>query len=61
MKKLINLKKLGQFREQFEGKGILRGICHDCPEPDCIGCRALANALGNDLFAGDIQCRRRMP
>lgn len=55
------LKNLGLFREQFDDKSLLRGNCHDCPEAGCIGCRALAYALGGDLFGGDMQCRCRRP
>lgn len=52
------LKTLKLFREQFH-KEILTGCCRDCPEPLCIGCRALAYALEQNLFAEDSQCSMR--
>ena len=52
------LTRLKIFHEQFH-KESLMGCCRYCPEPLCIGCRALAYSLENNLFAEDSQCFMR--
>lgn len=54
------LEKLRAFRRQFQ-KAHLHGLCCNCPEAGCIGCRALAYAMHNDLFAADPQCCVDLP
>jgi radical SAM protein with 4Fe4S-binding SPASM domain len=51
----IIYEKIVKFRENFS-KDKLKGKCYLCPEPDCIGCRALSYSLFGDIYAEDIQC-----
>jgi radical SAM protein with 4Fe4S-binding SPASM domain len=50
------LKKLGRFAPS-QIKGRLRGeLCAPCPVDSCCGCRAVANVVGDGIFADDNQC-----
>ena len=54
------LEKLRAFRFQFR-KERLGGLCRNCPEAGCIGCRALSYAMSGDLFAAEPQCCIDLP
>jgi radical SAM protein with 4Fe4S-binding SPASM domain len=48
------IERLGDLRKGYRSK--LQGMCRDCKIDECIGCRALARALANDIYAEDPQC-----
>jgi len=48
------LLRLKILRESFDKN--LKGRCHDCVIPGCIGCRANAYSLTDDFYAEDQQC-----
>lgn len=49
------LDRLKDFRAKII-KPFLKGNCYLCEIEDCIGCRALAYAVTNDIYSEDVQC-----
>ncbi len=54
----VILDRLRAYREGFDR--TLSGLCADCPVIGCIGCRALAHAVTDGLYAEDPQCYRNL-
>ena len=48
------IERLRDLRNSYRSR--LQGMCRDCKIDECIGCRALARALTNDIYAEDPQC-----
>ncbi len=48
------IEALRELRRSYKTK--LKGKCRECLVESCIGCRALARAVGNDIFSEDPQC-----
>ncbi|OGC42941.1 hypothetical protein A2Y85_00855 [candidate division WOR-3 bacterium RBG_13_43_14] len=46
--------QLKKMRRDYQLK--LKGMCRSCEVDECIGCRALARAICNDIYAEDPQC-----
>ena len=40
----------------LQGRGNLKGACHDCAVEGCVGCRAMTYALTGDYLAEDPHC-----